>query len=238
VLTEPLVAVRDVVKDYKGLRPFRLQSLDLSAGDVVTLTGPDRLMASVLTDLLTGTTVPDSGEIEVAGHRTRDIADHDAWLSFLDQFGLVNDRVVLLEALTVAQNLAVPLTLELDPMPASVRARVEQLAAAVDLPGDILDQPVAPHGVAVSARVRLGRAIALDPRILVIEHPTADLPRDAAAPLGKTVRQLAAARGLAVLAVSSDAAFCELAATRRLSWRPGDGSVSEAGGWRRFFGGS
>ena len=235
MLNAPVVALRGVVKDYKGLRPLRVQSLEIGSGEVVTVSGLDRAAAAVLTDLLTGTTVPDSGEVVVAGLDTRAIADHDAWLAFLDRFGLVNERVVLLDALTVAQNLAVPLTLDLDPLPVEVRARVERLAADVGIPGDLLDRSEPLRDAAIKARVRLGRAIALDPRLLVVEHPTVDLPKNEGRRLGRVIGELAELRGLAVLVVSSDEAFCDASGSRRLTWRASDGTTSEVRGWTRLF---
>jgi ABC-type transporter Mla maintaining outer membrane lipid asymmetry ATPase subunit MlaF len=236
VLTSPVLQATGVVKGYGGLRPLRLAELSVAPGEIVAFEGPDETAASVLVDLVTGTTVPDSGEIVVAGAPTAAIGTHDAWLAFLEQFGIVNARVVLLEALTVLQNLAVPLTLDLDPMPPAVRGRATELAAAVGIDGASLEKLVAAAPPITRFRVRLGRAIAHDPRLLLIEHPTLGLaPADAGA-CASAVRSVAAGRGVAALIITRDAGFARSVATRRLAWDPVSGRAAPRGSWRRWFG--
>jgi ABC-type glutathione transport system ATPase component len=137
----------------------------------------------------------------------------------------------------VEQNLAVPLTLDLEPMAEAIRASVAELASAVGLSRDVLDGPLHELPASVRTRIRLGRALALRPSILILEHPTVDLSAPDARSLAVTIRQVASARSLCVLVVSSDAEFCSGAATRRLTWKAADGTLTEAVGWRRWFGG-
>ncbi len=56
-------------------------------------------------------------------------------------------------------------------------------------------------------RLRLARAIALGPRLLVAEHPTASLPREAVPGFARDLARIAAARGLGLLALSADREF-------------------------------
>ena len=234
--SEPVLDARGVVKAYGGLRPFRLRELRVARGEVVALSGPDAAQASVLVDLLTGATLPDEGEVVVRGRSTRAIEGHEDWLAFLEGFGLVGERVVLLQGLTVAQNLAIPLTLSVDPMEPSVRQSVERLAVEAGLSPGLLDSPLSQAGAAVRARIRLGRAVAHDPSVLLLEHPTAGLERPEAEAYGSDVRRLAARRGLAALLVTADAALAR-EATRALEWRAATGQLSRAGGrLRRLLG--
>ena len=235
---DPVLEVRDVVKAHGGLRPFRLRRLEVARGEVVTVSGPDAAQATVLVDLLTGTTLPDEGEVRVGGQSTRAIESQEAWLAFLERFGLAGERVVLLQGLTAAQNLAIPLTLSVDPIPPSIRPRVEGLAAEAGLPSDRLDTPMVRATSAEAARVRLGRAVAHDPAILLLEHPTGGLERADAQSYGADLRRLAARRGMTVLAVTADPAFARAAATRALEWRAASGELNRGGGpVRRLFGG-
>ena len=78
--------------------------------------------------LVTGAALPDEGHVRVAGRDTREIATDTEWLKSLDRFGIVTHRAVLLDGLSVAANLALPLTVSIDPMPDDVRMRVERLA--------------------------------------------------------------------------------------------------------------
>ena len=145
-----------MVKAYGGLRPFRLRQLEVARGEVVTVTGPDAAQAAVLVDLLTGTTLPDQGEVIVGGQSTRAIESQEAWLAFLERFGLAGERGVLLPDLTVIQNLAIPLTLSVEPIAGAILPRVEALAAEAGLSPDRFDTPV--------SRTSAGRSRSRSPR--------------------------------------------------------------------------
>ena len=231
MLTTPLIEIRGLVKHYGGLRPLRVDRLSLLPDEIVVIEGPDEAAAAVLVDLVMGTTLPDEGDVVVAGQVTAAIAGHEAWLAFLEQFGIVNSRVVLLDALSVRQNLALPFTLDLDPVPEAVTARVRELAPAVGLPAGVLDQRLADVSPLDRWRVKLGRALAHDPHVLLIEHPTLGLGPADAEPCARAIRNAAAGRGLAVLAVSSDPRLASKAATRRLDWHAASGRLTRRRSW-------
>lgn len=230
----PLVEFRSVVKDYRGLRPFRLEELIVEAGEVVAIGRPDEAAAGVFTDLLTGTTLPDRGEILIGGRSTASIAKADEWLSFLDRFGLVNPRTVLLDQLTIAQNLAVALTLDLDPMIESARRLVEALADEVGLPRAALDGPLPAGSALTTLRVRLGRALAHGPSILVVEHPSLGLARSEAIEAARLIRQVGERRRLTAFVLAADPEVLRGAASRRLEWRPATGQLIGKPRWRRW----
>lgn len=224
------------MKQYGGLRPLRIVGLDVAAGETVVVEGPDEAAASVLVDLVTGTTLPDAGAVVVGGRDTSSIADHHAWLGFLEQFGLVGPRVVLLDALTTLQNVAVPITLDLDPLPEAARARAAHVAATVGLDVRHLQQRLASASGLTRFRVRLARAIAHDPAALLLEHPTLGLAADEVVDAAASLRAVAAGRGIAVLCISGDARFAEAAGGRRLALAAGSGTLADRrarAGWFR-----
>ena len=102
--------------------------------------------------------------MRVLGRSTADITEGDDWLAWLDAFGILTHRAVLLEASTLAQNLALPLSLEIDPMPADLRRQVEALAAEADLPAERLDRPIGDAPPIVRLRTHLAKALALGPQ--------------------------------------------------------------------------
>jgi ABC-type transporter Mla maintaining outer membrane lipid asymmetry ATPase subunit MlaF len=231
-----LIEVRDSSKNYGGLRPFRVRNLIVEPGQFVVVEGPDRQAAAVLTDLVTGTVLPDEGVVVIDGRPTSELSSQDDWLSFLDRFGLVNDRVVLLDGLSVAANLAVPLTLDLHPMAAEVRRTVDALASEVGIEAATLDAPLQSATSLSRFLVRLGRAVALNPSILIVEHPTADLleRRDAIA-AAQALRRVCTGRSVTAVMTSSDQRILRHVEARTLSWRAATGELSEAGAWRRWF---
>lgn len=229
----PVLRAVGVRKTYGGLRPLRLQSLIVAPGERVALSGLDAGAAEVLVNLVTGASVPDEGTVEVCGGATHAISDGDAWLAWLDRFGIVSPRAVLLDAASLQQNLAMPLTLEIDPVPPDVAAQVAQLADAVGLDRSALHRPIAGLDAAQRARAHLARAIALAPSLLIMEHPTVGFTAGQARPFGETVARVTAARALATLIVSEDAEFSAAAAERRLTLHAATGEL-RAPRWRLF----
>jgi ABC-type lipoprotein export system ATPase subunit len=223
-----------VVKDYRALRPLRIADLIVEDGDRVAIAGLDKSAAEVFVDLVTGALVPDTGVVRVFGRSTADVTDGNEWLASLDAFGIVTPRAVMLDGSTLAQNLALPISLELDPMPADVRLRVEALAAAVELPAERLDRPFGDAGPLIRQRVQLAKALALDPKIVLFEHPTASLPVEDARPFAETVKRVAEARRLTIVVLTEDPVFADLVATRAYKLNGGTGVLASTRGWRRF----
>jgi ABC-type lipoprotein export system ATPase subunit len=235
-MSETAVRMSGVQKNYAALRPLRIQSLDVATGERVALGGLDGAAAEVLVNLVTGAALPDEGTVAVFGQSTAEITDGDAWLASLERFGIVSPRAVLLEGSTLLQNLALPLTLEIDPVPAAVRARVEALAeeCGIDrpaLPARVGDLP--PH---VRVRAHFARAIALDPALLLVEHPTADVDEAERRALGSDLARVIDRRGATALIVTLDADFAAIVAHRSLELQPATGALvpwKKKRGWFR-----
>ena len=234
--TPPVVALAGVRKQYGGLRPLRLDRLVIGEGERVSVAGLDAAAAEVFVSLLTGAVLPDEGEIRVLGESTAAIANQDAWLASLDRFGILSSRAVLLTGLTVAQNLALPFTVRIDPIPRPVLLRLRPLAAEVGLAVGDFDVPAGESPPETQMRVHLARALAFGPRLLLAEQPTARLPPEAGSTFGNDVATVAAARGLAVLAVTGDQQFAEGLGGRRLTLDPGSGRVTGSKRWRQWLG--
>lgn len=231
--SELVVHIRQIRKQYHGLRPLRINELTIAAGERVALSGLDAGAAEVLVNLVTGASVPDEGEVVVFGRSTASITDGDAWLASLDRFGIMTPRAVLLESATLLQNLAMPLTLDIDPVKPDLAARVTALAHEVGIDGQWLDRPIATLDAEILARAHLARAVALDPALLILEHPTATLAPGQGKAFGETVARVTAARSLTTIIVSQDADFSSAAATRRLTLQAATGELKAV---RRLFG--
>lgn len=215
----------NVRKQYQSLRPLRLNDLRIAAGERVALSGLDAGAAEVLVNLVTGASLPDEGEVRVFGRATRSIADGDEWLASLDRFGIVSPRAVLLEAATLLQNLVMPLTLAIDEIPPDAEQKARALARDAGLTVEWLDRPVAALPAAVKARAHLVRAVALEPALLVMEHPTVGFGAGESQAFGESVASVALGRSVAVLIISEDADFSSAAATRRLSLHAASGDL-------------
>jgi predicted ABC-type transport system involved in lysophospholipase L1 biosynthesis ATPase subunit len=226
-----LVRLAGIAKDYRGLRPLRVERLEVFAGDLVGLIGFDQVSAEVFVNLLTGASLPDSGQVWIFGRHTADVSDATDWLTVVDCFGIVSARAVLLDALTPLQNLAMPFTLDVEPLRDEVRVRAEALARESGLPASVWNRPVGMLDANAQMQIRLGRALALDPGVVLLEHASAGLDASGAASLAQSVRASAAARGAAVLSLGVDEAFARAVGSRVLRWEPATGKLRERRGW-------
>jgi ABC-type polar amino acid transport system ATPase subunit len=226
-VTPAAVEFAGVSKNYGGLRPLRIADLSVAGGEQVAILGLDRFTAEVFVNLATGATLPDAGDVRVFGRLTSAIADSSEWLATVDRFGIVSERAVLLEQLTVVQNLAMPFTLQIEPPPDAERARAEAVAREVGLAESAWDAPLTALDAVAAARVRVGRAIALEPTVLLLEHASALVQRDAVASLAADIRRVAERRGLALIAATADERFATAVASRVLTLDPATGRLKE-----------
>ena len=231
-----LVSVRNLVKNYAGLRPLRMQALDVQEGQLASIVGLDAQAAEVFVGLLTGALLPDAGEIRLFDKSTAQVSDTDAWLAMLDGVGVVTERAVLIEQFSVEQNVAMPFTLEVDPIASDVRPQVEALLREVGLDASTSKAPVGRAGAEAQTRVRIARALALGPKLMLVEHPSASLPRDAVPRVARDLAAIAKARGLAVLTITGDQEFARALGGDTLVHEPATGVLRSTSLWHRLFG--
>jgi ATP-binding cassette subfamily C protein CydCD len=238
-----VIELSNVRKDYQGLRPLRLRSLTVAAGERVAVAGVDAGAAEVLINLVTGAALPDEGEVRIFGRSTSEISGGDEWLVSLESFGIVSARAVLLEGATLEQNLAMPFTLQIDPVPADVRTRVATLALECGISlgstafgdGDGLMRTAGEVPPDVRVRLHLARAVALDPKLLLLEHPTAGVAHAGRAALADDVARVLEGRRLTTLAITQDESFAARIAHRVLKLQPASGELSPMRrGWFRL----
>lgn len=234
-LERPVLEIRGLVKDYRSLRPLRIASLAIAHAERVAVSGLDAASAEVLVNLVTGASLPDEGEVLIDGASTASIADGDAWLASLDRFGIVSERAVLLEGSTLLQNLALPFTIDIDAIVPEMKRRIEALAADVGLAAERLQTRVGDLAAADRLRGQIARALALGPRVVVLEHPTASLPRDVIAGVARDAAGALDSRRTAALAITEDGDFASAFGARWLRLNGATGKLAPARpGWKLF----
>lgn len=224
-VTAVLLELTGVTKHYGALRPLRVDGLVLVPRDEVALLGLDQPAAEVLINLLTGASLPDTGAVRIFGEPTSAITDATAWLTMLDRFGIVSERSAFLEPLTVLQNMAVPFSLDIEPPPAEVIEQVTALAVEAGLAPSMLERRVGDLDPLSRMRVRLGRALALNPAVVILEHPSATLPRVDVVAFAVSVRKLVERRGCATLTITADPELAGAIAERPLVLEPATGRL-------------
>jgi ABC-type transporter Mla maintaining outer membrane lipid asymmetry ATPase subunit MlaF len=232
---EPAVTIRNVSKDYRGLRPLRIASLDLAAGQTLALIGFDQAMAEVLVKLIMGASLPDAGEVVVFGEPTTAIQDGDAWLKGLERFALLSDRAIVVDQLTAEQTIAMPISFVVDEPTGEVRRTVRRLADEVGLEAAVLTRQVGALPPPVLVRVRLARALAPGPRLLLAEHPTASLSPEDTSAFAADFSRVVQGRGLTALVLTADRSFGSAVARQVLTLQPATGDLTAEPAWRRWF---
>jgi len=220
-----VISIAGMRKNYAALRPLRIRDLEVAERERVALGGLDGPAAELLVNLVTGATLPDEGIVRVFGRPTAEITDGEAWLASLERVGIVSSRAVILEGSTLQQNLALPFTLEIEPVPPSVAAQVAALAADCGIAAEDLRRVAGELPPQVRVRAHLARALALKPDLLLIEHPTAEIAEQERAPLATDFSAVLDRGGAAALVLTLDVEFAGAVAHRSLALQPATGAL-------------
>ena len=231
-----LLDIRGLVKNYQALRPLRIRELSVAPGAIVSVGGLDAAAAETFVHLATGATLPDEGDVIMFGQNTRAITDSKAWFKSLDQVGMITTRAVVVEAFSVLQNVAMSFTLDVDPIDPRVVPQAGTVARDAGIDASLFDAPAGKVAPEVQMRVHLARALALEPKLLIAEHPSAALPRSAAAAFGADLAKAAKSRGLALVAITADDTLAKAIGGDRLELIPATGELRAPGLLKKLFG--
>src|SRR5215467_6447682 len=132
-----IVSVRDAVKDYtlgKVVVPaLRGVTLDVVAGDFLSIAGPSGSGKTTLLNLIGCVDTPTSGTVEVAGKDTLKLSERKLTALRLHTIGFIFQSFNLVSVLTVFQNIELPLLLQRDLSSGERRRRVMELLDKVGI---------------------------------------------------------------------------------------------------------
>ena len=200
-----MLVVHGLTKSFTGPRPrtvFAGVDLELSAGDYVAVMGESGIGKSTLLNLIAGLDSADEGSIQFDGLELTALDDDALTALRRKGMGFVFQAFHVLPYLTVAQNVALPLSL-LGVARAEADARVATMLAGVGLGERGGSIPRELSGGELQ-RVAIARALVHGPRLVLADEPTGNLDPDTASQVLRLLReQIKANRAAGILVTHS-----------------------------------
>jgi branched-chain amino acid transport system permease protein len=201
-VSETLV-IESVSKSFGGVYALRDVSVTLHAGEILGLIGPNGSGKTTLINIVTGLLKADSGQVIHGTDRITDLAAHD-----VAQMGVARtfQTIRLFTEFTVHENVLVAQVgsqqTAFSIVPEAAMMQLKQMG--IDhLSGQLAG--TLPYGD--QRRVEIARALALNPRFLLLDEPAAGLNDEEADELMYRIRSIRQDRGCGILVVDHDLRF-------------------------------
>jgi len=173
-----LVEVNDVVKSFKvgdgEVTILKGISFDVKEREFVSIVGPSGNGKSTLLNMITGIDRPSSGEVIVTGREVHKMSENKlaAWRG--EHVGIIFQFFQMLPALSLLQNVILPMDFANKFSPKERRERAMHLLDIVGL-ADQADKLPSMVSGGQQQRAAIARALANDPPLLVADEPTGNL---------------------------------------------------------------
>ncbi len=169
-MSDMLLSIAGLSKSFGGLKAVQNVSLDVAQGSLTALIGPNGAGKTTLFALMSGFLTPDAGQVLFAGQDITGRAPNlNARLGMTRTFQIVKPFA----AQSVRENIAVGVHLHVVSRRAALQ-RAEEVALQVGLEAQ-LDRPASDLTVAGRKRLELARALATQPRLLLLDEVLAGL---------------------------------------------------------------
>jgi sulfate/thiosulfate transport system ATP-binding protein len=157
------IDVRNVSKSFNGFKALEDVSLSVPDGSLTALLGPSGGGKSTLLRVIAGLEAPDGGDVLFSGESVTTLPAQERGVGFVFQ------HYAAFKHMTVRDNIAFGLKIRKRPK-AEVRERVDELLALVHL-GGWADRYPAQLSGGQRQRMALARALAVQPRVLLLDEP-------------------------------------------------------------------
>ena len=176
-----LLSVENVTRRFGGIVALDGVSIDAEAGEIVGLIGPNGAGKTTLFDVITRLCRPHEGDVLFDGFSLlRTPAHRVAHRRIARTF----QNAVLFGTMTVRDNVHVGVHTR-----RGARRRAREVLEYLDL-GPLANRPAGSLAFGVRKRVELARALASEPRLLLLDEPAGGLAHDEVEELGSFLRRL------------------------------------------------
>ena len=177
-------------------------TLTINEGEFVCIMGPSGAGKSTLLNVLTTIDFPTKGKVFIDGEEVRTLSSHQVGLLRYERLGFIFQNFNLLDALTVKENIAVPLSL------ASVNRqeideRIISIASKLNIEKLLEKYPYECSG-GQRQRIAIARALINHPKIIVADEPTGNLDSANSHEVLDSFSKLNTEEGVTVLMVTHD----------------------------------
>ncbi len=189
-------------RSFEGVQALRGVTLELHRGEVVGLIGPNGAGKSTLVNVLSGFDRPSGGTVELAGRDVTRWSPHRR-----GRHGLVRtfQHSRAFRDLSVRENVEVS-ALGVGVGPRKAAARAEELLGVLGL-SDYADAPASTLAHGDERRLGVARALATEPRFVLLDEPAAGLPEAEVPEFAAVVRSVRDEHGAGVLLIDHNVAL-------------------------------
>jgi putative ABC transport system ATP-binding protein len=176
--TGHIIEVKDLIKRFPigddEITVLKGISFEVENGEFVTIVGPSGNGKSTLLNMITGIDRPSDGEVLVTGRLVNHMSENDLadWRG--DNVGIIFQFFQMLPALSLLQNVILPMDFARKYSPKEREERAMNLLATVGLADQVNKLPGQVSG-GQQQRAAIARALANDPALIVADEPTGNL---------------------------------------------------------------
>ena len=180
------IAIRQISKQFGSFTALRDVNLDIDSGELLALLGPSGCGKTTLLRIIAGLESPDQGSVLFAGADATDTHARERNVGFVFQ------HYALFRHMTVFENVAFGLRVKpraLRPSEAQIKERVHELLGLVQLDW-LADRYPSQLSGGQRQRIALARALAVQPKVLLLDEPFGALDAKVRKELRRWLRRL------------------------------------------------
>ena len=200
-----ILEAKNVTKIYAKSQHPSLNKVSLSVmeGEFIAIMGASGSGKTTLLNVLSTIDTPTSGDITINGVHLKNLTGSNAGDFRRDHLGFIFQEYLLLDSLTIFENIAVPLTLQKLP-PKKIESMIQILAKSFGIDAQLDKYPCELSG-GQRQRASALRAIVKHPSILFADEPTGALDSGSATDLLNTLKESNESLHTTILMVTHDA---------------------------------